>query len=334
VAVQQTIHASCHPPHPDNAIRAVESPSGRSDFGVQDLPISPIDEMSYPDQPRAVETAATIEPHTVNQILSHLSLESAEQLPAPPIDFLKQHISRIPPSLLWAFNEPITSSRERSSIREVKARRMLFAEADGSRARQLTAEEGWRRWPLLWESFGGDPLGPKRRIEDSFGELNQDEASGMPNRSIPTLSGEPSTAKQPSEPSFRMREESTWATNNFMPTDATPAERRKQVLQVNKLGKFLAELEEEREWEDMRDAKRLERRRNQEEEAGKEEFEESSDEDEEEEDPRMVGQPAEDQEEVKVLFERRLLEIFLDGLDVGRPRSLRESNSPCSTSHS
>jgi hypothetical protein len=85
---------------------------------------------------------------------------------------------------------------------------------------------------------------------------------------------------------------------------------------VNKLGKFLAELEEEREWEDMRAAKRLERRRNQEEEAEKEEFEESSDEGEEEEDPRLVGVPAEDQEEVRVLFERRLLELFLDGLDV------------------
>lgn len=154
----------------------------------------------------------------------------------------------------------------------------------------------------------------------------------MPARSIPTLSGEPAPAKTPTIPSFRMREESTWANQDFMPftsdsnsdvnsstnanTDTAQAERRKRVLQVNKLGKFLAELEEEREWEDMRDAKRLERRSNQEEEAGKEEFEESSDEEEEEEDPRLVGLPAENQEEVRVLFERRLLELFLDGLDV------------------
>ena len=262
-----------------------------------------------------------IDSHTLNQILRHLSLDPADQLPLPPVDFLKLHIGRIPSSLLWAFNAPITSSRERSSIREVKARRMLFAEAGGSRARQLTAEEGWRRWPLLWESFGGDPLGPRRRVQDTFGTMQDEEESSLPARAIPTLSGEPSNATQSSEQSFRMREESSWATNDFMPTEATPAERRKQILQVNKLGKFLAELEEEREWEDMRNAKRLERRRNQEEEAGQEEFEESSDE--EEEDPRMVGVPAEDQEEVKVLFERRLLEIFLDGLDVSRSVPVR-----------
>jgi hypothetical protein len=212
---------------------------------------------------------------------------------------------------------------------------MLFAEAGGSRARQLTAEEGWRRWPLLWESYGGDPLGPQRRIQDSFGKVDGEEEVGMPARSIPTLSGEPAPAKTPTIPSFRMREESTWANQDFMPftsdsnsdvnsstnvnNDTAQADRRKRVLQVNKLGKFLAELEEEREWEDMRDAKRLERRRDQEEEAGKEEFEESSDEEEEEEDPRLVGLPAEDQEEVRVLFERRLLELFLDGLDVSPP---------------
>jgi hypothetical protein len=292
--------------------------------------------MSYPDQPRTVDAAPVIERDTVNQILSHLSLESADQLPTPPINFLKTHFNRIPPTLLWAFNAPITTSRERSSIREVKARRMLFAEAGGSRARQLTAEEGWRRWPLLWESFGGDPLGPRRRAQVGFGEVDGEEEVGLPARSIPTLSGEPAPAKTPTIPSFRMREESTWANQDFMPTtsdsgsnansstnvnnDTAQADRRKRVLQVNKLGKYLAELEEEREWEDMRDAKRLERRRNQEEEAGKEEFEESSDEEEEEEeDPRLVGLPAEDQEEVRVLFERRLLELFLDGLDVSSP---------------
>jgi hypothetical protein len=212
---------------------------------------------------------------------------------------------------------------------------MLFAEAGGSRARQLTAEEGWRRWPLLWESFGGDPLGPRRRAQAGFGEVDGEEEVGMPARPIPTLSGEPAPAKTSTIPSFRMREESTWANQDFMPftsdsnsnansstnvnNDTAQADRQKRVLQVNKLGKFLAELEEEREWEDMRDAKRLERRSNQEEEAGKEEFEESSDEEEEEEDPRLVGLPADDQEEVRVLFERRLLELFLDGLDVSSP---------------
>jgi hypothetical protein len=265
--------------------------------------------MSYPDQARAVETIPTIPEPIVTQLLSHLSLPLASTLPSTPIVFLKNNFNAIPATLLHAFDDPITTSRERSSIREVKARRMLFAEPGGLKIRQLTAEEGWRRWPLLWESFGGDPLGPKRRREEVFGFI-----TAFPARTLPTLSGEPSSSKQPSEPSFRMKDESTWASTEFMPIEESPAERRKQVLQVNKLGKFLAELEEEREWEDMRDAKRLERRRNEREDAEKEEFEESSDE--EGEDPRAIGAIAEDQDEVRVLFERRLLELFLDGLDV------------------
>jgi len=287
--------------------------------------------MSYPDQARVVEMTPTISEPIIAQLLSHLSLPPATTLSSTPIVFLKNNFNAIPSTLLHAFYDPITTSRERSSIREVKARRMLFAEPDGVKIRQLTAEEGWRRWPLLWESFGGDPLGPKRRREEAFGAMEEAEA-GVPARTLPTLSGEPSSSKQPLEPSFRMKDESTWASTEFMPIEESPAERRKQVLQVNKLGKFLAELEEEREWEDMRDAKRLERRRNEREDAEKEEFEESSDE--EEEDPRMIGAIAEDQEEVRVLFERRLLELFLDGLDVSSNFFHRTPNVTNQVSHS
>lgn len=81
--------------------------------------------------------------------------------------------------------------------------------------------------------------------------------------------------------------------------------------QVRKLGGFLRLLEEEREAEEVRAAKRMERRLDQE----GEEFEEESDEEERDE-ANQRPQVAEDQQEVKLAFQKRLLELFLDGLDV------------------
>lgn len=97
---------------------------------------------------------------------------------------------------------------------------------------------------------------------------------------------------------------------------------------VRKLGGFLRGLEEEREMEGVREAKRVERRLD---DVG-EEFDEESDE--EETVPRLAmnGGGAVDQADVKVAFEKKLLELFLDGLDVSlipiyRVRGL--TRSPC-----
>ncbi len=98
---------------------------------------------------------------------------------------------------------------------------------------------------------------------------------------------------------------------------------------MKKLGGFLRGLEEERELEGVREARRVERRLD---DLG-EEFDEESDEDGELEGETILdgngngtldgrtlgvnGYPGEvDQEEVKVAFERKLLELFVDGLDV------------------
>ncbi len=79
---------------------------------------------------------------------------------------------------------------------------------------------------------------------------------------------------------------------------------------VKKLGKFLRGLEEEREMEGVREARKVERRLD---DVG-EEFDEESDEEDGRVPVRVNGEV--DQEDVKVAFERRLLELFVDGLDV------------------
>lgn len=79
---------------------------------------------------------------------------------------------------------------------------------------------------------------------------------------------------------------------------------------VKKLGRFLRGLEEEREMEGVREARKVERRLD---DVG-EEFDEESDDEDGRVPVRVNGEV--DQEDVKVAFERRLLELFVDGLDV------------------
>lgn len=79
---------------------------------------------------------------------------------------------------------------------------------------------------------------------------------------------------------------------------------------VKKLGRFLRGLEEEREMEGVREARKVERRLD---DVG-EEFDEETDEEDGRVPVRVNGEV--DQEDVKVAFERRLLELFVDGLDV------------------
>lgn len=309
--------------------------------------------MSYPDyEKQPLRSTPAIPPEQVKQILAHLPSSvspSDTTLPVPPLEFLQAHFEAIPTNLLIAFDDPVTTSRDRSRIKQVKARRMAFAYGPDmgiggtkstrldrggiplkpyNKPRELTAQEGWRRWPLLWESLGGDPLGPKSisgTAEDQH-DVGTGQGSGQPDSSLlPSIRNNQAFAESSGNtggPSWRMRDESAWATSAFMPsTDplATPseaAEHRKSVLQVNKLGHFLASLEEEREWEDVRDAKRTERRFNQEQDAKKEEFEDSSDEEVEEGEAAVVIEVDDDQQRVIAKFERRLLELFLDGLDV------------------
>jgi hypothetical protein len=211
----------------------------------------------------------------VNSIMAYLSIPTATTLPTTPLKFLSDHINTLPPSLLRSFSS-VTTPRQRASIRQIKARRLIYASSTPPPV-ELSASSGRLRWPLLWDRMGGSidlPL-----------------------------------------PSSNIKGEETWVKDHFLPG----AEGRQHV---KKLGGFLRGLEEEREMDQMRAAKRAERRLDN---VG-EEFDEESDEDEDEETARdrvktaaalpIAGAVAENQEEVKQAFERKLLEMFVDGLDV------------------
>lgn len=208
----------------------------------------------------------------------------------------------------------------------------------GSRPRELTAEEGWRRWPLLWERSGGDPHGPRTvaggmdeerayasrplevprgiRMRDAgsiaraggglFGAMDDEEEqqhmSSIPLHASPKLT---TTQAKPLSPpptvpteSARLVEESSWPSTSFMPTAP-----RSTALQVNRLGSLMRDLEEEREMQDVIAARRRERR----------------DLTDGERDEAFVPVDMADEREVIETFERVLLELFLDGKDVRFP---------------
>jgi len=223
----------------------------------------------------------TLPPEDIERILKYLSSPPSRTLSSDPLTFLSTHLPILPTSLLLPFS-PIIPPRQRSSIPLIKSRRLLYASSTPPPT-ILTARSGRLRWPLLWERLGGSSLPP---------------------------------------PSAEVVEEEDWVEQGFMPG-------KEGRQHVKKLGGFLRGLEEERELEGVREARRVERRLD---DLG-EEFDEESDEDGELEGETILdgngngtldgrtlgvnGYPGEvDQEEVKVAFERKLLELFVDGLDV------------------
>lgn len=235
-----------------------------------------------------------------------------------PITVLEQHIDVLPRTLLVQLGE-IVAPRDRSRIPRIRQRRHVWAHSQsqpsssqrsgdtvtssagvtfgpagvqgtgkagmsGTKPTPLTAAEGRVRWPLLWEQLGGDPT------------------------SVPETEAQASEAE--------------WVKHGFMPGS---------TLHVGKLGAMLSEQEEMEAWESAAKNRARERRL----ESQGEEFDESSDEDEGDTDqpntrapgakpelrPAFGGaafnqdRPLRDQKEVEEEFERRLLELFLDGLD-------------------
>jgi hypothetical protein len=109
-------------------------------------------------------------------------------------------------------------------------------------------------------------------------------------------------------PSADVREEERWVEENFLPG-------KENSQHVKKLGGFLRGLEEEREMEGVVMARRAERRLD---DVG-EEFDEESDEEEDVLPDRGAVPGAleeKDQAEVREAFEKRILELFVDGMDV------------------
>lgn len=212
--------------------------------------------------PTPSTSASALPSDVLARIEAHLGYPPAG---SRPLHVLSAHLGALPPSLLSEVGAH-TTPRERSQIPAIKARRVLYSTSEVRP--ELSADEGRRRWPRLWERLGGDPR--------AYVSGNQRDAAD-------------------------------WADRQFMDG---------QKGFVGKLAGALAEEEEIREWEETRAARVRERDGE-----GGEEFDESSD---EEEEPapqssgplRSAGTGDEDQAAVVKAFEKQLLELFIDGLDV------------------
>lgn len=159
-------------------------------------------------------------------------------------------------------------------------------------------EEGGRRWGGLFARMGGGG------VHNHNG--NQNGTGNGPGPGPGTGNGNTTTETQQTE---RGRAESDWALSGFMPTHRP---------HVGRLNRLLGAYEEEREGEELRDLRRGEREWERVREMEGEEFESSDDDDDEEQEDGGEEEEGLEGEELKRAFEKKVLELFLDGMDVSR----------------
>lgn len=223
----------------------------------------------------------TLHPEDAQRIREYLELPPGEPFPMDPVEVLVKYAETLPRSLLEPFTS-ITTPRDRARVRVIKSRRIMYTQSTPT-PDLLSAQSGRLRWPLLWERMGGSLLPPT------------------------------------SLPGGEVSEEERWVRDQFQ--GGVGDEEGGEVRQhVKKLGGLLRGFEEEREMESMRERKRAERRLD---DVG-EEFDSESDE--EEGVGGRIGNTRivpgvvedEDQESVARAFEKKLVELFVDGHDVSQ----------------
>ncbi|KAG9105075.1 hypothetical protein FRC06_000048 [Ceratobasidium sp. 370] len=191
-------------------------------------------------------------------ILKYLSLD-ADYTPSPsqnPIEFLKRHITQLPPHLLVLFgNHPSVTPRARASIPAIKNRRCNYAAG---------------------EPRGLDPDVLSRTDADIWDLVNEERPQGQ-------------IAQRPTAPEADedVADERAWANEEF---------QGGVKGHVGKIGELLAELEGERTRERQRRIRRQAAATRARREETEEEVEESSEEDDDEEEPgaRQFDAPEKD----------------------------------------
>lgn len=234
-----------------------------------------------------------LHPEDIERIRGYLELSPDETLPKDPVEVLVKYGDSLPRTLLEPFTS-ITTPRDRARVRVIKSRRIMYTQQMPLPA-ILSASSGRLRWPLLWERMGGLSSLPFTQSTEGSGTTGVNAVS----------------------------EEERWVRDQFQ-GGVEDTEHGEVRQHVKKLGGLLRGFEEERELEDMRERKRLERRMD---DVGEEFDSESEDEDGDEGVPGRGGVPKsggsiptiveqEDQESVLLAFEKKLVELFIDGMDV------------------
>ncbi|CAE6523255.1 unnamed protein product [Rhizoctonia solani] len=209
-------------------------------------------------------------------ILRYLALDS-DYKPSPddsPIEFLKQHMSQLPPHLLVLFNAHTKATpRARSSIPTIRNRRCAYAATE---PKSLDPDVLSKTDPGVWDL------------------VNSERAQALTIRR-PTVIDEDEAEI----------EERDWATNQFQDGNK---------MHIGKIGELLAELEGERRRERERAVRRQALVARTREEETLQEEEESSDDDQDDEERVLAGlvrlRPDPAEEDIR----RTICERFISGL--------------------
>ncbi|KAL1408968.1 hypothetical protein Q8F55_005785 [Vanrija albida] len=234
---------------------------------------------------------SALPPDVLQAVTAHLGAAPSS---SNALDILTAHLPSLPPALAADVGAH-TTPKERARIPAIKARRVLYGTGSGAGAASTSASDN----RLYAPGVAAVPAPPP--------ELTAERGRQRWPLLWERLGGDP----RPADSTASQADEERWGTEGFMPGSEGF---------VGRLGRVLREDEEVREWEATRAARVAERRLD---EQG-EEFD--SDSEDEGEAPAngggralphlpYTGTGAEDQAAVVREFEKRLLELFIDGLD-------------------
>ncbi|KAG1907027.1 uncharacterized protein F5891DRAFT_999846 [Suillus fuscotomentosus] len=153
-----------------------------------------------------------------SDILSYLALpQDYNPLPSvDPIEFLKRHLHELPPNIIQRFSL-VTTPKQRTTITEIRNRRLKFTE---SRPRSLSFAVARNTWPTLWQ--GRERRGQEEgKEEQEWAKMNFLGGSEQQVGNLAKLLGDMEEEREAERVRFIQR---TQANDDFVPEEESDSE--------------------------------------------------------------------------------------------------------------
>ncbi|KAG1833425.1 hypothetical protein EV424DRAFT_1311318, partial [Suillus variegatus] len=153
-----------------------------------------------------------------SDILSYLTLpQDYNPLPSvDPIEFLKRHLHELPPNIIQRFSL-VTTPKQRTTITEIRNRRLKFTE---SRPRSLSFAVARNTWPTLWQ--GRERRGQEEgKEEQEWAKMNFLGGSEQQVGNLAKLLGDMEEEREAERVRFIQR---TQANDDFVPEEESDSE--------------------------------------------------------------------------------------------------------------
>ncbi|KAG2056274.1 hypothetical protein BDR06DRAFT_952750 [Suillus hirtellus] len=152
-----------------------------------------------------------------SDILSYLALpQDYNPLPSvDPIEFLKRHLHELPPNIIQRFSL-VTTPKQRTTITEIRNRRLKFTE---SRPRSLSFAVARNTWPTLWQ--GRERRGQEGKEEQEWAKMNFLGGSEQQVGNLAKLLGDMEEEREAERVRFIQR---TQANDDFVPEEESDSE--------------------------------------------------------------------------------------------------------------